>query len=71
MNVRFKTLRSESKASRIKLILTSNLLLQHIDLGLQAPDLHLPVGAERALACLVLQGLHRLRGLCRVVHKPW
>lgn len=52
-----------------KKILTSNLLLEHIDLTLQAPDLHLPVGAERALACLVLQGLHGLRRLWQMVQK--
>lgn len=47
-----------------KPILTSDLFLERVDLTLQAPDLHLPVGAERPLARLVLQGLHGLRRLC-------
>lgn len=47
-----------------KQILTSDLLLEYVDLGLQTPDLHLLVSAERTLACLVLQGLHCLSRLC-------
>lgn len=47
-----------------KEVLTSNLLLQDVDLTLQTSNLHLLVSVERALACWMLQCLYCLSGLC-------
>ena len=41
-------------------LLTGDLLLEEVDLTLQAPDLNLPAGGQGQLRARVLQLLHRL-----------